>query len=338
MASTMSLVGIESAVSCASVDWEAFLQPLQARQYFSAVPRRGTRGILQNTDMNSDDRGKQTAGTIPSPHNSALDWILAVLSDLIGEVDPEDPLAAAGLDSLSAVEFRRKLSSDSGIPLPQTLAFDYPTAREVAAYVGTCQGQAREAMAAQYVELSKPRDISVQGKACRFPGNEPKSLAGDDAWHIFLGQVDAITEVPLQRFDINECFDADMAGAGFITYARHASILEGTHLFDHRLFGISSNEASAIDPQQRKNLEVAYAACHHAGRSRKSLSKASIGVFVGQCANDWAKTSRDRKASTFMGPGTHVAGHASFFSVAFCSFEGKEGTAQLCIHTQRQAV
>lgn len=31
------------------------------------------------------------------------------------------------------------------------------------------------------------------------------------------------------------------------------------------------------------------------------------GVFVGQCANDWAKTWKERKASTFMGPGTHVA-------------------------------
>ena len=39
-------------------------------------------------------------------------------------------------------------------------------------------------------------------------------------------------------------------------------------LFDNRFFGISSNEASAIDPQQRHHLEVAYAACHDAGKER----------------------------------------------------------------------
>lgn len=51
-------------------------------------------------------------------------------------------------------------------------------------------------------------------------------------------------------------------------------------LFDNRFFGISSNEAAAIDPQQRHHLEVAYAACHDAGRPRKVLSKANIGVSV----------------------------------------------------------
>jgi len=54
-------------------------------------------------------------------------------------------------------------------------------------------------------------------------------------------------------------------------------------------------------------LEVAYAACHDAGRPRKDLAKKTIGVFVGQCANDWAKTLSERKAGTFMGPGSHVS-------------------------------
>lgn len=52
-------------------------------------------------------------------------------------------------------------------------------------------------------------------------------------------------------------------------------------LFDPRFFGISSNEAAAIDPQQRHVLEVAYAACHDAGRSRKELTKKSIGPLNG---------------------------------------------------------
>ena len=326
MASAMDLaIGpqSESAVSCANVDWEAFLRPLQAQQYFKSV--RPDHSESRRADVSPDGDASHRIKGVPAPYENALDWVLAVLADLIGEeLDPEDPLTAAGLDSLSAVEFRRKLSTDSGIPLPQTLAFDYPTAHQVAAFI-TCQGSVRGTQGTEDAERPELRKkVCVQGNACRIPGLEADSISSTafEAWHIFCKQVDAVTEVPLRRFDINECFDANMSGADFVTYARHASIVEGTDLFDHRMFGISGNEAAAIDPQQRNTLEVAYAACHNAGRLRKSLAKAAIGVFVGQCANDWAKTTRERRAGTFMGPGTHVAHPipAVFVELAFVSF------------------
>ena len=310
MASAMAFLSVESAVSFANVDWEAFLRPVQARQYFTCVePCRDVRVI----DVAKKDANQKIRGIgIPSPYQNALDWVLAVLAGLIGiEIGPEDPLTAAGLDSLSAVEFRRKLSTDSGIKVPQTLAFDYPTAQQVSVFLESqSQGSFSAAPQTSSVDIQKKVSVcAVQGNSCRFPGvdvSTASAVEASQAWQIFCKEVDAVTEVPLRRFDINECFDANMSGADFVTYARHASMLEGTDLFDHRIFGISSNEASAIDPQQRNTLEVSYAACHDAGRLRKSLAKAAIGVFVGQCANDWAKTSRERRAGTFMGPGTHV--------------------------------
>ena len=134
MASAMAFLSVESAVSFANVDWEAFLRPVQARQYFTCVePCRDVRVI----DVAKKDANQKIRGIgIPSPYQNALDWVLAVLAGLIGiEIGPEDPLTAAGLDSLSAVEFRRKLSTDSGIKVPQTLAFDYPTAQQVSVFL-----------------------------------------------------------------------------------------------------------------------------------------------------------------------------------------------------------
>ncbi|CAE7420883.1 pikAI [Symbiodinium sp. CCMP2456] len=318
MASAMAFLGVESAVSFANMDWETFLKPVQARGYFTFVD--SCRDMRSIDDVAQEDANQKMTG-IPPPYQNTLDWVLAVLAGLIGEVGPEDPLTAAGLDSLSAVEFRRKLSTDSGIPLPQTLAFDYPTAQQVSDFL-ECQGSAAPQAGSVHIQ-KKVSVCSVQGNSCRFPGVDVSTASTSQAWQIFCKEVDAVTEVPLRRFDINECFDANMSGAEFVTYARHASMLEGTDLFDHRLFGISSNEASAIDPQQRNALEVSYAACHDAGRLRKSLAKATIGVFVGQCANDWAKTSRERKAGTFMGPGTHASIAANRLS--FCL--GLEGVS-----------
>ncbi|CAK9097816.1 unnamed protein product [Durusdinium trenchii] len=303
-----------SSLSCAKVDWNAFLKPVgfwppKCFSYMHVEKDNGQRSLEQT--MDGQFKAVQT-----------LEWVVSVAFDVIGELEADDPLMSAGMDSLSAVEFRRRLSSERDINLPSTLAFDYPTARAIAGFVDL---QSKPIQGTQSAfEPSTVQSIYFTGTACRFPGSTASSP--QQAWeHVFKMQLDAVAEIPLQRFDVNEFFDSTGSGVGFVTYARHASFIDGVDLFDNRFFGISSNEAAAIDPQQRHSLEVAYAACHAAGRSRKQLMKTSTGVFVGQCANDWGKTSKERKAGTFMGPGTHASISAN--RISFClGLEGVSAT------------
>ncbi len=65
------------------------------------------------------------------------------VAELIGEsaekIGRDDPLMAMGLDSSSSVQLTSRLETRLGCELPGTLAFDYPTLAELAAFLNQMQ-------------------------------------------------------------------------------------------------------------------------------------------------------------------------------------------------------
>ena len=128
--------------------------------------------------------------------------------------------------------------------------------------------------------------IAVIGMGCRFPGGADSP---GELWRLLESETDAIGEVPADRWT-DEVYDPEPGKPGK-TYSRHGGFIEGVDQFDPAFFGISPREAKLIDPQQRLLLEVTWQAIEDAGFTRANLQSSRTGVFVGLCADDYARLS-----------------------------------------------
>jgi len=143
---------------------------------------------------------------------------------------------------------------------------------------------AKRAMLAEKLR-DAPEPIAVVGIGCRLPGgcDSPDAL-----WRFLAEGRDGVTEVPAERWDVDEFYDPAPQTPGKM-YTRWGSFLTGdVGAFDAGFFGISPREAARMDPQQRILLEVAWHALEDAGLPLERLAGSQTGGFIGVCANDYS--------------------------------------------------
>ncbi|MDT5073264.1 MAG: hypothetical protein QOH82_2584, partial [Mycobacterium sp.] len=192
-----------------------------------------------------------------------------------------------GMDSLMAVEMRRRIEHGVGREVPITLVMDHPRLSDVADYLlgdvlGLNEAPAtRTPVASVTTRIDEP--IAIVAVSCRFPGApDPEAF-----WDVLSGGIDAIREVPEDRFDIDEFYDPDPDAPGK-TYTRFGGFLDGIDGFDPEFFGISPREAVWIEPQQRLTLETVWEGLERAGYSPAALRGSRTGIFMGVAANEYA--------------------------------------------------
>ncbi|MEW9518245.1 type I polyketide synthase [Streptomyces tubercidicus] len=304
----------ETCLTVADVDWDRFIPGFtftRPSPLFGGVPE--ARKLLSGEDgpaAADSALRRELAGLADAERDKALlDFVRTQIADVLGYDSPEliDPARAfkdLGFDSLSAVEFRNRLTTASGLTLPATMIFDYPTPAVLVRRLRdeiTDSADAPSATRAAVAASDEP--IAIVGMGCRLPGGvrNPEQL-----WQLLAEGRDGITPFPADRgWDTEGMYDSDPDQAG-ASYVRHGGFIEGLAEFDAGFFEISPREAISMDPQQRLLLEVAWEAIEAAGIDPESVHGTDTGVFVGANGNDYMSVlaGAGQGPDGFLGTGT----------------------------------
>ncbi|WP_228470789.1 type I polyketide synthase [Streptomyces alkaliphilus] len=240
----------------------------------------------------------------PRPEEATA-LVVAVTAEVLGQSDPAAvetgrSFRDLGLDSRGTVELVARLRTATGLPLPGTVLFEYPSPRRLAARLAELLAgeRAEDAGTAEAAEPpaapgNEDDPIAIVAMGCRYPGGitDPEGL-----WRLVAAGGHAMTPLPADRgWDLDELLgDADRPGT---CATRVGGFLHDAPDFDAGFFGLSPREALAMDPQQRLLLEISWEALERAGIEPGTLAGRPVGVYAGAMASDY-------------GPRLHRAGGA----------------------------
>ncbi|MCO5176897.1 MAG: SDR family NAD(P)-dependent oxidoreductase [Thermomicrobiales bacterium] len=121
----------------------------------------------------------------------------------------------------------------------------------------------------------EPAQIAIVGMGSIFPG----AADTETFWKNILGKVDAVTEIPAERWDWRQYFDPDRSVPDKI-YSRWGGFIDDIP-FDPVEFGMPPKSIESIEPFQLLGLLVVRAALRDAGYEKRPFNRERTSVMLG---------------------------------------------------------
>ncbi|WP_238651997.1 type I polyketide synthase [Paenibacillus piscarius] len=305
LTNAMVLYGDTSRIEQTVESWN---HPAQGDRPIAARPV-----MAEATEPLLVDAETLSRGTIQFLHNIFIK-VTKIPPHVLG---PDDSFEKIGFDSIMAMSINEELEASFG-ELSKTLLFEYQTLRELSEYLigqhgrvlAGCiepQDQPKAPGAKMHHPVLSPKppgrmpaspkriqptpgtgrgagerersgnaDIAIVGVSGKFP----MSPDLESFWNNLLQAQDCITEIPADRWSIDDLYTTDKNQLGKM-YCKWGGFLDDVDRFDALFFNISPREAEIMDPQERLFLECAYSAIEDAGYTRDTLGSRKVGVFAG---------------------------------------------------------
>jgi len=234
------------------------------------------------------DDAQPAAGTPPRSVAEIRAWLVAQIAARLHidprRVNPAEPFVSYGMDSRETVGLSGDIEKWLGRRVSPTVAYAHPNVTALARYLAGHAATAPDATPDAVVFADSAEPIAIVGVGCRFPS----AANPDEYWQLLRDGVDAIREVPSDRWDAHAYYDPDPSAPGKMN-TRWGGFLDHLDHFDPAFFGISPREAAHMDPQQRLLLEVAWEAMEDAGMPPSGMAGSPVGVYVGVTTNDYGR-------------------------------------------------
>jgi amino acid adenylation domain-containing protein len=265
------------------------------------VPEQNEMGLSPES---TQDRSSST------PKNSLeiQAWLVQQISETLfldpKEVDITVDFNSYGLSSRDAIVLSGDLEEWLERRLSPTLLYEYPSIELLSKHLAQnlpeqrLPGKVEESEVIDQNRNQLPfyqggsngflnEPIAVIGLDCRFPGaDNPEAF-----WSLLANGVDAITDVPHNRWKLDEYYDASPGKKGKMI-SHSGGFLENIDFFDAQFFGISPREAMLMDPQQRLLLQTTWRAFEDSGIIPATIAGTACGVYIGISTNDYANYSK----------------------------------------------